>query len=675
MAAVINKVNLPALFLGIDTGGTFTDGVLLDPISRRVVKTAKVLTSHADLSLCIARVLDELVADQPADISLVSLSTTLATNAIAEGKRRPVGLFLLGYDAGLVHQYFFQNQFGTSHYYFVQGKHGLDGSELIPLDEADLIRAASEAKGKVDAFAVVSYAGSRNAEHEERAAEMLASLVNTPIIQAHHLSNELDSIRRATTASLNASLLSSAQDLLLAVQEMLSRRHIHCPVMMVKGDGSIANVEYARSRPVEFIHSGPATSAIGGQFLSGAGSALVIDMGGTTTDIALVEDGKIQVEPKAATVAHYRTCVRTVKTRSIGLGGDSRIHFDRSKKISIGPEHLLPLSHLCADYPAVKRELLQWLEGKNEISYPDRIEYWVLRREPLRPLTDPRTQKAIALLKTAPQHLPKLLKQVGAVSPVQLNVEELVNQEIVDRAGLTPTDILHATGEFAPWDNEIALRVIEVLSRGWGITPEAFIQQVKDRITYRIVEEVIQFLSGKQLSDSLEYTTRGNHLDRWLFEESLVPENRHLRSAISLKDPIVGIGAPANAFLPAVAQALGTQITLPEHYAVANAVGTVVGNVMVRKDGEIFPLVEGTVVTGYLARTDGRQQRFDGFDEALAFARAYLIDMAGEEARRAGARDPLVECAEKVVLPGMVVHLSAWGVGKPGLDGLSVERD
>jgi N-methylhydantoinase A/oxoprolinase/acetone carboxylase beta subunit len=84
-------------YLGIDTGGTYTDGVLFDSQSQQVVKSVKVLTTHHDLRHCIEHVLDQILAEPNVHISLVSLSTTLATNAIAEGKRKPVALFLLGY--------------------------------------------------------------------------------------------------------------------------------------------------------------------------------------------------------------------------------------------------------------------------------------------------------------------------------------------------------------------------------------------------------------------------------------------------------------------------------------------------------------------------------------------------------------------------------------------------
>jgi N-methylhydantoinase A/oxoprolinase/acetone carboxylase beta subunit len=116
------------LYLGIDTGGTFTDGVLLDPQTRHITQKVKILTSHQDLKTCISQVLDRLVPDDPASIVFVSLSTTLATNAIAEGKRQPAALLLMGYDPDLVYQFEFQKQFGTDVYFFVQGRHSLMAS-------------------------------------------------------------------------------------------------------------------------------------------------------------------------------------------------------------------------------------------------------------------------------------------------------------------------------------------------------------------------------------------------------------------------------------------------------------------------------------------------------------------------------------------------------------------
>jgi N-methylhydantoinase A/oxoprolinase/acetone carboxylase beta subunit len=645
------------IHLGIDTGGTFTDGVLFTPQQRTVIRKAKVLTTHEDLTLCISNVLDALLGEEEIPIELVSLSTTLATNAIAEGKRKPVGLLLLGYDAELVYQYHFDREFGTRHFFFISGRHELNGVEQTPLDEAEIARAVMECKDEVEAFAVCSYAGFGNSSHEERAAKIVANLTGLPVVQAHHLSSELDSIRRAITASLNASLLSPLKSFLDAIETIFSRRGIHCPIMVVRGDGSTVQASFARWRPVEMIHSGPATSSIGGHFLAGVDDALVIDIGGTTTDIALVQQGVTQVVQGGATVGPYRTCVNTIKVRSLGLGGDSQIQFDAHLNLSIGPQRVVPLSHLCHDYPELRADLLARLNGP---LFPRGLEYWIPQRLPARPFKSPRTNRIIELLQKGPQPMARLLKAVGAVSPIQVDMDELLNQEIILRAGFTPTDLLHVSGEFTPWDVEIAQKVTEWAARYWEEDPEAFILRVKDQFTRKIVAEIIQLLSGRKLSEpGLGIYDKG--LDNWLFEENLSSSNPFLGSRFFLKVPIVGIGAPAKAFLPQVARALATEIIFPVNYEVANAVGAAVGHVIIRHDGEVYPCVEGMAITGYIARVAGLQKKFINYQEALAFARDSLSKAVDEETLNAGGQPGKVELEVKAVVDGMA-KLRAWSI-------------
>jgi N-methylhydantoinase A/oxoprolinase/acetone carboxylase beta subunit len=416
------------LSLGIDTGGTFTDGVLLDPQRHEIIRTAKVITTHHDLKICIAQVLDQLAPDEPESIRMVSLSTTLATNAIVEGKSRPVALFLLGYDPQLVYQYQFHRQFGTDLYYFIPGGMDLQGREQAPLDEAALEEHARRQMGQVEALAVSSYAATLNADHEERAGELLHRFTGLPVVQGHHLTSRLNSIRRATTASLNAGLLSTAYEFLNTVQVILERRGICCPLIMVRGDGSLVSAAFASHRPVEIIHSGPATSAVGGLYLAGVRSALVVDIGGTTTDLALLENGRVLLDGGEATVGGYQTSVRTIRARSFGLGGDSQIRFTPRGEFTIGPERVIPLSYLAHAYPEVRRDLQAWLIAAPERFYSDKLEYWLLRREPLQPFADPRTQRVLELLRTGPRRLAWLLKQAGAVSAVQVDSGMMVRE-------------------------------------------------------------------------------------------------------------------------------------------------------------------------------------------------------------------------------------------------------
>jgi N-methylhydantoinase A/oxoprolinase/acetone carboxylase beta subunit len=655
------------LFLGIDTGGTYTDGILLEPVSRKILKSTKALTTHHDLKQCIGEVFDQLLNPDPGPIALVSLSTTLATNAIAEGKRRPVALFLLGYDPELVERFGFAEQFGTQYFSFIPGRHDLEGVEQVPLDEIELTRNIELVGKYVDALAVASFAGPMNSGHEQRAAEVLRQSTDLPVVQAHHLSSELDSIRRATTASLNAALLSNLHDFLEAVQSMAAHHGLKCPIMLVRGDGSIVKAEFARQRPVEMVHSGPATSALGGQFLAGVERALVVDMGGTTTDLTLIDGGRIQAMEQSATVGEYRTCVRTIRARSFGLGGDSLIKFDHWQKLSLGPERVLPISRMCTLYPSVKQDLLARLQPRRGILYSDRFEYWALRNEPTRPVSDPRTRQAINILRDGPQFLQDLLKQVGVYSPVQIDMDDLINQGIIDRAGLTPTDLLHVSGEYAPWDPDSAWVMTRAAAHIWSESPEEFVRRIKRLITDRLVAEIVQYLSGKALTEANVYSQHRN-LDRWLYEESLAPVDPYLGCCISLKIPLVGIGAPAHVFLPPVAEALGTEMIIPDHYEVANAAGTVVGNIVVRHEGEVIPCVEGSAITGYFARVANSQKKFGRGGEALQSVRETLEQSVRAEAAAAGAESVVFEMDEQELIPG-IYRLSAWAIGKPGLNG------
>jgi len=651
------------LYIGIDTGGTFTDGVLLDPATREVVRKAKVLTTHHDLRLCIADVLAALAPDDPQAVRMVSLSTTLATNAIAEGKGRPAALFLLGYDPDLVYKFGFQDSFATDKFFFVGGQMDLHGREQQPLDESGLLARAGEVRGGVEALAVSAYAGPMNASQEERAAELLSEMTGMPVVQGNHLSSRIGSIQRATTASLNASLLADAYEFVSAVREMLAKRKIECPLIVVRGDGSLAAADYAARRPVEIIHSGPATSAIGGRFLAGVENALVVDVGGTTTDLALVENGRTVMNDGEATVGSYSTSVRTIQARSFGLGGDSAVRFDTHGSYTVGPERVLPLAYLAANHPQMRKNLLDWLDSGNLLSRANRVEYWVLRREPKQALRDRRAARAVEMLRDGPMRMQELLKKVGVVSPVQVDAELLFRQEVIDRACLTPTDLLHASGVYTPWDAEIARRVVEAAAAARQQSAEEFIKGAQEWITRRITAEIVQFISGCPVLDE-SLTTRKRDLGGWLFEQNLKPGKSFLRSRIQLTIPMVGIGAPAAAFLPGVAEILGAELILPPHYEVANAVGTVVADVIVRHEAEVTPVISGTSISAYAVRGIGKRLEFESREEALAYARDLLGARALDEARQAGAPSPALHLEEEELAAG-IIRLKAAASGNP----------
>ncbi len=655
------------LVLGIDTGGTFTDGILLYHQSRQVLATHKSLTTKRDFAIGIEQVIDGIDIEDPAAINMVSISTTLATNAIAEGKGKRVALLLIGYDPELIASFKLAGRFATPNYYYFRGGHDLYGREREPLDLPGILEKVIEISAKVDALAVSSYFSPLNPEHENRTYKALAANCDLPIVLGHQLSTKLGSVERATTAALNASLLAALQDFVIAVRRALEHRHIAAPLMVVRGDGTLMSDAFAARSPVETIHSGPAASAIGGRFLSGVENALVVDVGGTTTDIALVEQGQVAVSEDGATVADYKTSVRAANLLSIALGGDSHIHLGSNRDIRIGPERVTPISYIAWQYD----EVLSRLKARNRRSWdqvtPEGLHYWYLQRKPADTHILTSQQKALVrFLQGGPKPVPEIMKHLGVLHISQIDVSELFRREILGRAGLTPTDLLHTEDRFTPWSAIAATEALQVFAKSLLRKMDEVRTEVWDQSTEIIVRAIIGFLTDFKL------TPRGTKEDsgRWFFDNSLYHLHPYLKTTFTLGLPIIGIGAPAAVFLQEVARVLHTELILPEHYEVANAVGAVAGSVMVTEELLVYPRIseQGLEVLGYIVQTSQERQTFEVLDEALIHARRLSRERALAAALRSGADNPQVIVEEQ--RDGIdTVRVRAKAVGNPRLSG------
>jgi N-methylhydantoinase A/oxoprolinase/acetone carboxylase beta subunit len=657
------------LVLGIDTGGTYTDGILLEYHSRKVLASHKSLTTKRDYAIGIEDVIQSIHIEDPSAIQMVSISTTLATNAIAEGKSKPVALLLIGYDPELISSFNLQGRFATPYYHYFSGGHDLYGQEKQPLDLPAILTKVGQIKNEVDAIAVSSYFSPLNPEHENRTYTAISRICDLPVVLGHQLSTKLGSVERATTAALNASLLAVLKDFVVAVRRTLEHRQIHAPLMVVRGDGTLMSDEFATQTPVETIHSGPAASAIGGRFLSHLDDALVVDIGGTTTDIALIEAGQVSVTEEGAIVADYKTSVEAANLFSIGLGGDSHIALDRENKIIIGPERVVPLAYLADQYPQQVASRLKALSQRSRSNAtPEWLEYWFLLRDPpvKNSLKSDHEKALIEFLVDGPRPLPEILKHLDLFNKVQIAAGRLLREEIVAKAGLTPTDLLHVDGRYATWDNDSASVALDVFCRYQFRESVEVRQQVWSQMTEAIVHAIITFLSGKNLN--LSPLHQDDDIGRWFFYNSLYALHPHLETQFRLRRPIIGIGAPAGIFLKDVANVLHTDLILPEHHQVANAVGAVAGSVMVSEEIIVYPRVsnDGLEVTGYYVQTKDERQVFEDASDALAHARALSHERALGAALRSGADHPRVIMKEKT--DGLDTYrIQARALGNPRL--------
>jgi N-methylhydantoinase A/oxoprolinase/acetone carboxylase beta subunit len=275
----------PEFSIGVDTGGTYTDAIALDA-QRRVVASAKSLTTQWDLSIGLDGAIRAVLAKLPAGarrehVSLVSVSTTLATNAVVENRFSPICTVLIGFDERMVERSGLRRGGGGA-IVQVRGGHEATGEAVEALDETAIEAAVREYGPQVEAFAVASMFSVRNPAHERRARELIRAACGKPVTCSYELSSKLDAPKRALTAALNARLTPQIAHLLTALRRVLEREGITAPVMIVKGDGTLMRAEVALEYPVETVLSGPAASVIGAGFLQGLESFLVADMGGTT---------------------------------------------------------------------------------------------------------------------------------------------------------------------------------------------------------------------------------------------------------------------------------------------------------------------------------------------------------------------------------------------------------
>jgi len=652
--------------VGIDTGGTYTDGVLMDYRTREILASAKTLTTYDDLTRGIIQILKKLRIDAPSQVKLVGISSTLATNFIAEGNTKPVGLVLMGYDRDLIESYGLDARYATRNFAYFQGGHNAQGEEQSPPDLEGIKSWINEQGDSLEALAISSYFSPLNPEHEELALQVVREITDIPVVLGHQLSTQLDSIKRATTASLNASLVAVMHEFIQAVKASLKDMGFKAPLMIVKGDGSLMPYTEAARKPVETILSGPAASTMGGRFLSQEDAALVIDVGGTTTDMALIEHGSISVSDQGARVGDMATSIQAACIRTVCLGCDSRIDIISSKEFRVGPNRVVPLSRLATMYPQVEKELLAVGKKQRRGKSQNDIEYWFIAREfdQVDPeLNHPRKKAVLELLSSGPLSVADLLQKMQVHHLVQLNVEDLLQKRIIGVSTLTPTDLLHVRGELDLDNTDVARNALKYICILHGLNPKELSARIMDSIINRMTREALIFLARHGKDNTLPEELDGEWAN-WLFEEGLGKNSPYLGVSLSSRYPIIGIGAPAQIFVRQVAQKLNTRFKLPGHPEVANAVGAVAGSVIVDKEALIY-VQESESSRSFIVQFQGERTPFSEAEEALAYAEKQVSRSARRDAEETGADEPQIRIRKKT--EGALQRVHARAVGNPKL--------
>lgn len=326
----------PDRILGLDVGGTQTDAVLIGPTG--VIASTKTPTRD-DLLDTLRRSLEATLAgEDPKRVGRLAFSTTMATNAIVQDRLVPTGMIVSAGPGMDPHGF----AVGPS-FHVVQGCLDHQGFEAKALDRQEVMDAAERIQAQgIRTVGVVSKFSIRNPTHEFQMAEWTAPLFSH-VALGHTVSGNLGFPRRIATTYLNAALHATHETFVDALLRILEEQGLHAPRYLLKPDGGTVDLEESRSFPAQTAQSGPAASVMGALALDPCdGTTLVLDVGGTTTDIAVIYNGSPLLEPFGIRLGPYLTQIRSLQTRSVGIGGDSAVLAEPGRALRIGPRRLGP---------------------------------------------------------------------------------------------------------------------------------------------------------------------------------------------------------------------------------------------------------------------------------------------------------------------------------------------
>ena len=683
-----------SLRLGIDTGGTYTDAVLVDSATQSVLEKSKSLTTRHNLIEGIAASISKTVGrtnnqtpdqtnDQshrkykPEEIKLVCLSTTLATNSIVEGHGARAALVLMGYR---------QSQLALAHLdeaardmpiIMIDGGHDAAGQENCPLDVDAAVQKVVELGASISAVAISGMFSVRNPTHEIDLREKLIEVTGLPVTCGHELSASLDAPRRALTALINARLIPLIKNLIVATRQTMSDHSINAPLMVVRGDGTLVSSDFAEHSPVETILSGPAASVVGAQFLAKRSDMLVSDVGGTTTDVAIIREGEPLLSREGASVNGWRTMVEAVQIDTHGLGGDSEILYNREQReFTFGPHKVMPLCVLAARYPKIISDLQGFVDAS--WTKTNMARFIVLMSEPGESIR--LTQQQRSLINEVKNH-PQSMQSVFAERHFSLAMKRLIEMGILTLAGFTPTDAAHVCQWQADWSPEASVLGATLLSRysefnlgqsyaGPEDYSRSMLKQMSRQSALCLMTAMINDAEGK-FGSALHPRNRAL-LERMFANEAATDGGAAkppwLAMTAKLNVPVIGIGAPAQSFYPPIAEFLDAEVVVPEHAEVANAVGAVVGVVRQSAQITISPVAGQMRVVVHAPQ---EQREFDDLEQAAVWATEVVSALASQKALDAGGsnlelkvdrRDNSVEEGGQVTFFESVIVATATGL-------------
>ncbi len=634
--------------IGIDTGGTCTDAVAYDYSENRVLAKGKTLTTREDLSVGIAKALDTLPQAYIRDAVLVSLSTTLATNACVENKGARAKLVIFGLTDELMERFGVEKQYGIQRgaVRCVDTHSSADGSFIDEPDWDALFREYDPWIADADYMAAAElYGANTGAPCEKKFKALLSERRGLSCVCANELTDRIDVIQRGATALLNAKLLPVIREFIDIALADIRRRGCGAPVMVVRSDGSLMSTDATILKPVETILSGPSASILAGKAFTEEENYMVVDMGGTTTDVSMVRGGKTVNVGQGIRVGGWRTSVDGVFVDTFALGGDSTIRLEKGR-LKVLPRRAIPLCTAASRWPQILpmlREVMHMGYASDKYQFH---EFFALMRDPAdRSRFNTQELRLIDLLRDGPISAYRLKEELG-FSRLTRDTERLEEEGVVIRCGLTPTDFMHIKGDYTEFDTEASLLAARYVLKNSNLPYEpedaaALADEVYSAVGQKMYTNLIRILLSQTYGKSFD-----NGLDAQIEAVAEGTWKNRKRDGFSLIEPafrtdmvILGMGAPAHVFLPEVAAALGTKCVLPDHAEIGNAIGAVMAELVAHVSVPVTQWDDGGLT--YMVHTPEGSVKFRDLERAVSLARETAAAEAVREALLRGARGEL----------------------------------
>lgn len=628
--------------IGIDTGGTCTDVVAYNFEDEAIIAYGKTLTTKEDLSIGIGKALDKLPRDCVEQAEVIALSTTLATNACVENKGGRAKLVLFGIDRETVAKV--GGNYGLAmddSLCFIDSKTKPTGKIVEAPDWGSFEGRLRDNFESCDAVGIVEmYAKKTGAQFEKKAHAMIQEQLNIPAVCGYELFSENNIVKRGASALLNARLIPVIEDFLSSVEKALEERQITAPFVIVRSDGSLMTEKFTATRPVETLLCGPVASVMGAVQLSREDNAMIVDMGGTTTDIAFVKEGVPQRVKTGVRIGKWDTFVKGLFVDTFALGGDSGVIIDDGK-LALENEKVMPLCIAARKFPALVKYLKKEDESRTLYRNQQKEIYLGLKNINDRAAYSIQEKIIAGNLYSNPMSLEMLGKELGTIV-LNSQIERMVREGILIRCGVTPTDVMHIQGDFDKYNREASEYGVNILARSLGVQPDELCDKIYDEVKRKLYFNIVRIMIEDAFPEIRE-TGLGVQL------ESIINDNYQRAKAeegsteffgcrLSTPSALIGVGAPTHIFLKDVARMLGTQVYSSEYSKVANALGAIIGKVSATV---IIDVAYTQETDDYMVYGGGERQSYKELETAKQVARALAEEKVKEEAINRGAEENL----------------------------------